>query len=694
MMKSWIDGLDDAAAPVKPPRTQVQWRALSATFVTLVCLAALNTIFPGLKNRDFAFLDHESAPRSRYTAFEWSEITASEDLKFHKCFDGFECAKLSLPLDYFNGSYPNDTVSIAIAKLPAKVPVDDPRYGGPILLNPGGPGGPGVSFVLVVAKPLQSIVDSNVDPWCASDETKYFDLIGFDPRGIGLTEPAAQCMPDLPSSWSWNLREDNEGIIGSSDAALGRLWSMTHAFGTSCKQAEDAVDGPDIMQYMSTASVARDMLEIIEKHAGYVAKEVARLSAQKADKRLGYHEIAYTPGEAKLQYWGFSYGSYLGSTFASMFPNRVGRIVLDGIVSSYDYNHSLGNGSLADTEKAAKSFYTFCHHAGPETCALTTANSTAGDIEERVQRIIKSIYHNPLPINSPEGPDIFTWSDLKILIFSSTYQPTLMFAYVAEILAAIEVGGGDIIDDLVSNYRSLHVYSCPANGSKNSNPSPSLGVALIAILCGDGLDQGHTTLDDFIEYWKFLEELSPTSGSYWSMLLMRCAAWKIRASYSFQGPFGGDTSHPVLFVSNTADPVTPLRSGRYMHGLFPSSGLLVGDHAGHSSISAVNPCTFSYIRAYFQTGALPPPGTICVPPPSSYSLNSTDPKSPFYDPSLGSANVVTLQSKDFEAVQLRLYHAALKLQRVVAESDVFGFQNLPGGSKARNAMQIAASGRW
>jgi pimeloyl-ACP methyl ester carboxylesterase len=439
-------------------------------------------------------------------------------------------------LDYFNGTYPDHTVSVAIVKLPAKVPVDDPRYGGPILTNPGGPGGPGAMVAIFLAKSLQTIVDSEVNPRVAPEDARYFDLIGFDPRGIGWTEPAALCMPDKPSMWSWNIREENEGLVGSSDAALGRLWSMMHAFGSSCKLAEEGHDGPDIKQYMSTASVARDMLEIAEKYEQWIDSQVTRLAAQKAGKRLGCRGTTYAPGEAKLQYWGFSYGTFLGSTFASMFPDRVGRLVLDGVVSSYDYNRSLGNGSLTDTEKAMRSFYTFCQHVGPEGCALATANSTLADIETRFQSIVESLYHNPYPLVSAEGPDFLTWSELKIIIFSGTYQPRLVFPYVAKLLAAIESGGGEIIDQFATAIRYSHVYSCPINGSDQPDLKDSSVVATTAILCGDGIDQSHLTRDEFAEYHKSMYAQSPTAGSYWSTFLMRCTAWKIKASHRFRGP--------------------------------------------------------------------------------------------------------------------------------------------------------------
>jgi hypothetical protein len=121
---------------------------------------------------------------------------------------------------------------------------------------------------------LHTIVDSDVHPDDDnSADAKYYDIIGIGPRGVGETRPVVRCMDDADAC-SWNLRESEEGILGSSDAALGRLWVMTHAWSESCKQAMDEKEGVDVKQYMSTAFVARDMLEIMERHAevvGYVS---------------------------------------------------------------------------------------------------------------------------------------------------------------------------------------------------------------------------------------------------------------------------------------------------------------------------------------------------------------------------------------------------------------------------------------
>jgi len=590
-----------------------------------------------------------------------------------------------VPLDYYHDIYPDERVSIAITKLPAKVPVDDPRYAGPILINPGGPGGPGAAFATLIGENLQNIVDAGVkltnrqDSSVKPGKLRYYDILGFDPRGIGWTEPQAVCMDDPAASWSWTLRETTEGILGSSDAAPGRLWSMTHAWGASCKQAVDAEDGPDIKQYMSTALVARDMLEIVQRHASWVAEKLNQL---KKDKSRCHHEpnlALYKPEAAELNYWGFSYGTFLGSTFASMFPDRVGRVILDGVVSSYDYNHGLGNGSLTDNEKAVSSFYSYCIESGPESCPLATSNSTFDDVKERVDRIVKSLYHSPLAINSASGPDILTYSDIKSLLFQSAYQPRAFFPLIASALAAIEAGQGDILEYLKESARPNHIYACPVNGSTPATYYTS-DVPTYAVLCSDGIDVTHENMATFTAYWQDMEKLAPTSGAVWAMLRLRCIAWKIHAAYKFSGSFGGKTSHPILFLSNTADPVTPLRSGRVMHKLFANSGLLVADAAGHCSVAQPNLCMLAHVREYFQTGVLPPQNTLCVPQTSPFSLNSTDPRSPFYEPGLEGMRIERAVSwLDAEREEMELQNAALQVASRVAEEEWLGVGRLVGG---------------
>jgi pimeloyl-ACP methyl ester carboxylesterase len=593
-------------------------------------------------------------------------------------------------LDYFNDSYPDKRVSVAIAKLPAKVAVTDKRYGGPILLNPGGPGGPGVLFALSAAKSIQYIVDATSNPASAGKDARFFDIIGFDPRGIGETEPSATCISDPAAAWSWRLREIEEGILGSSDAALGRLWAMSNAFGSSCALHKGGENDPDIKQYMATAFVAQDMLQIVERHAEYNTEQVLQATHDNVVEHDS-SDAAPVQAEAKLQYWGFSYGTLLGSTFASMFPNRLGRVVLDGVVNDWDYKHSLGVGSLMDNEKAMEAFYSYCLLSGPQICPLAGNDATSTvKIIERAQKIVRSLYHSPLSLTSVEGPGIITYSDIKSFIFSVLYQPLLGFELLGRLLQQIEIGHGEYIDWLSESIRYGRTLSCGINGTANPGIHAVDDVPTYAILCSDGVDQQSVGLDDFVEHWHGMQNTSTAAGDVWAMLGMKCANWKIRASYKFDGPFGSNTSHPILFVSNTADPVTPLRSGRVMSSKFPESRLLINDQAGHCSFSAKNLCAFEKIRQYFQTGSLPASNTLCIPPPSAYSLNSTDPESPFYDPTLESYTPESAESKNI-LEQQNMHDAVQTLRRVVADSDAFTFNGLIGNVKSTQLQRLALS---
>jgi pimeloyl-ACP methyl ester carboxylesterase len=478
-------------------------------------------------------------------------------------------------------------------------------------------------------------------------------------------------MADPAASWSWTLRESTEGILGSSDAALGRLWAMSKSWGASCKEASDAESGWDIKSYMSTASVARDMLTIVERHAEWVSKNLA--SRHQTDTAL------YTPAQARLQYWGFSYGTFLGSTFASMFPSRVGRVVLDGVVSSYDYLHSLGNGSLTDSQKAMDSFYTYCIST---SCPLSSPNATFSATKARVETIVQSLYHNPLPINSISGPEILTYSDIKNILFSACYTPVVTFPFLVPLLLAIEARKGAILDQLGAGYRGTHIYSCPINGSAPI-VSYTDAVPTFAVLCGDGDDQTSTSLSEFEAYWRLMDNMSPTAGAIWSMLRMRCLSWHIKSLAPFRGPFGGKTANPILFVSSTADPVTPLRSARVMHEMFPGSGLLVSDHAGHCSLSSPDPCTLGNVAVYFQMGLVPQEGKVCVPEKSPWSLNSTDPESRFYDPSLAGMRI-----EEMGEVGVEVLEARREVPRKIVENDLFGVERLVGGRGVRGLLGV------
>jgi len=347
-----------------------------------------------------------------------------------------------VPLDYWNGST-NATLNLAIIKYPAAVPVTDPRYAGPVLVNPGGPGGSGVGFVLGAGRALQIILG----------EAKFHDILSFDPRGVGFTDPAVSCSGGIAASTSWRIRAMEEGTLNSSNAALGRLWSMSHALGSTCADVGDE----SIQRYLTTASVARDMLEIVEAHGRWREREAqSLLTTADLDSRQ-YQHLRHTPDTEKIQYWGFSYGSYLGTTFASMFPDRIHRFMLDGVVDAEDYTAGLWYNNLVDTEKTVEAFYTHCARVGHPKCPLAGPKATASDVKKRVQDLVLHRHFNPLAVSTLTSAQIISYSDIRSLIFTSLYSPMGTYPYLAKLLSGVERGDGSLFVGLLRMYYS---FSC------------------------------------------------------------------------------------------------------------------------------------------------------------------------------------------------------------------------------------------
>lgn len=272
-----------------------------------------------------------------FPQFNWTTIRPITELEYHPCYDGFQCARLQVPMDWQNATN-RQSVAIAIIKLPATVQYDDARFGGTIVTNPGGPGISGIQFLLRAGRYLQNIADT--------DSTKY-EILSFDPRGVWQTTPPLDCFYRDPYARQvWDFETSRMGLFDSDETFKIRQRQVTaHAFGTFCGQAYANQGGDSIMEHLSTAVVARDLLEITEKIA---MEKDQKLAVNAAETRPHAQQTPLLPWEmdshpatAKLQYWGFSYGTHLGNTFASIWPHRVRRLILDGVVDSYDFSNAV-----------------------------------------------------------------------------------------------------------------------------------------------------------------------------------------------------------------------------------------------------------------------------------------------------------------------------------------------------------------
>jgi pimeloyl-ACP methyl ester carboxylesterase len=564
---------------------------------------------------------------SESSEFNWHTSPVYAHLQYSPCYSeigDFQCARLELPLDYWNGTT-NATLSLAVIRKPAVVPITDPRYAGPVLVNPGGPGGSGIEYVVGAWQMLRHQVDSVSleDP-----NGKFFDIVSFDPRGVGFSTPNVHCFADSGLDQGWQLRVMEEGVLGASDATFGRLWSMAKARAGSCSLPLG--EGKDIKPYVTTAHTARDMLELIEKHGQWrESQALAMLSSRQGnchhsagrsnaiDRSLFPEALKYEPDNERLMYNGGSYGTYLGLTFAAMFPDRIHRLRVDGVMDADDYRKGLWTGNLRDTEKEVHQFYYHCARAGFPACALAnaTGETTTGDVETRTQGIINSLLHNPLAVIGP-NPEVITYSDAKHLIFAGLYEPMINFPVIANLLAGVEQGNGTLFAEMLRPYHGL---TCQANVKTVSDTSTpfhgATGVlspdSTMAISCADGDDQSWMTKEQYSEYWKELARISPAIGPMWSMHRMYCIHYSARPVYRFTAPFEANTSHPILLMGTTADPVTPLKNAFKMSKGYPGSVVLTQNSTGHTSDSVYSSCTVGHIRTYFHTGELPQEGTVC-----------------------------------------------------------------------------------
>ncbi len=299
-------------------------------------------------------------------SFDWEALPPSEELAWVPCYPGlgnFYCARLTVPMDYgrpLTQSAQHPKVHIALTMLPgANHSLESGIFSeSPLLINPGGPGGSGTTIVLTTGKALQRAM--------AADQ----DIVGFDPRGIGATWPQTNCFlaghdgddPTTVDEWNraimnrmtWNFANQALDLINNSDT-LFKAVTRDKALSALC-QLDDGDDS--IFKYVGTPHVAQDMLSIVQAWDKWTSELETAGAVSRKDEPVDEDGQAPPSTRGKLVYWGFSYGTFLGATFASMFRKHlslverdrkdllntlaasaesVGRLVLDGVVNSDVY---------------------------------------------------------------------------------------------------------------------------------------------------------------------------------------------------------------------------------------------------------------------------------------------------------------------------------------------------------------------
>ncbi|KAL1709294.1 Alpha/Beta hydrolase protein [Schizophyllum commune] len=520
------------------------------------------------------------------------------------------CGFFEVPMDYADGSI--GTAKLAVARYPAQG-----ERKGTVFVNPGGPGGSGVEFVLGYGPDLSTMVGGG------------YDVVSWNPRGVGHTEPGApECLSndEWTALFSGTLETqglDIKGNLTDGDQVeqfyshVDEMEAKYETLGEKCAASESSATLP----YLGTAAAARDMAAL----ADYL-----------------------DPGVQEINYWGFSYGSMLGFVFVNMFPDRVGHVVLDGCMNPLLYANKPTTeyypNDVVDADEAFAGFTTACALAGPGSCSLAkNGTDSSEDIQQRVQGML-DLAHT-LAASGADLSSTMTSGQARTYLFEALAEPT-NWASLAAYLEAYEekleglaanstdsstnssatrglpiehrasfkhrwqIPTKPLVGDWPAKRHTIRIPSTQPSfaGSKRQvAPLEPHTYEFEAIYCGDGIDSGNMTMKagfDAITY--AASNVSALFGPQWGAQGNLCFAWPARAVERYTGPWDEALKNRVLVIGNTADPVTPFENAQLMADLLGDSAVLIKQNGfGHASLAEKSSCTIGLVSRYFQEGKLP-----------------------------------------------------------------------------------------
>jgi pimeloyl-ACP methyl ester carboxylesterase len=453
--------------------------------------------------------------------------TTPGDLRFGPCpedigkpFPQMQCAPLDVPLDYHapNG----EKLRLMVSKLPARKPQ---ARRGSLLLNPGGPGGPGISFAGEMSQALPpEILDS-------------YDLIGFDTRNTAHSTPIT-CV-DPATYW--------KNPLPDPDSATARAlnWQRAQEYADGCQQRAGKY-----LPHLTTQNNARDM-----------------------------DQIRAALREQKINYLGYSYGTYLGAVYGQLFPQRVDRMVLDSAVnpdlSGIWYRDNLGQDAPA--EQRLDDYFDWIAHYD-QVFHLGTNRAQVQASWNGIRDDLRSAPHGPL------GPAEFIEMTYNSLYGEQNWIP---------------------LAQAISDYRVRHNdHKLVASIEHKDAAAENTNAIYNAVECADAAwPAQHSTWERDSEN---LQQRAPMAAWYNSWTVAPCADW--------HGPHGrpqqitGVRLPPVLMFNSVHDPATPYQGAQEMHRSLPSSVLVTERDAGKHGVFALahNEAADRIGTDYLLRGALPP----------------------------------------------------------------------------------------
>ncbi|KAL2151083.1 hypothetical protein VTH82DRAFT_6181 [Thermothelomyces myriococcoides] len=477
-----------------------------------------------------------------------------------------ECANLTVPVDHFNANFsieasndgngdkhqhhqPEDTFTIRLLRLRSPNVTSSTRN---LLLNPGGPGGSGAAFLYQRGAQLAALVGDG------------FHLLSFDPRGVNGSSPLATC---------YRNEEDRRALSSPAKPGVvedsGELWAWTGGFVQACRDVMGSAGA-----YINTPQTAADMNSILD-----------------------------AVGQQGLYYWGFSYGTILGQTYATLFPDRAERVIIDGVANQFDWYQSLLDAEMfADTDRVLEGFADECVRTGPERCALAPLATSKEELLDLLLKRVGQLRDEPIGvyINESQWGVLGYWAVWYNAMLPALYKPAVW---------------GELADRLATAlFRGNATDAWLAYGTKPA--WESLGDALKFISINDGVSGPDNWPTDRLELLDLLLPLfnETVFGEFQLDYYFSKQAWIIPHTHTYVPKNKVQTVHPLLILSTTYDPVCPLISAKGAADVFEGSRLVEVKGYGHCSLAVPSRCVARHVRDFLYEGKLPDDGHVrCEP---------------------------------------------------------------------------------
>ena len=443
-------------------------------------------------------------------------------LKWKSCsgdsLDPLQCARLSVPFDYNNPS--KGSFSLKLVKRPANIRT---KRVGSMLVNPGGPGFGGTDL------------PENAESYFSTTLIDTFDIIGWDPRGTGESTPAVDCVDNYDTYFTNDPTPETE-------AEHQDLIDISKAFNAECQKKSG-----EILPYISTNATARDM-----------------------------DMIRAALGEEKITYFGFSYGSELGATWATMFPSTVRAAVLDGAT---DPTSNYMQGGLDQAKGFETEFTKFLAQCSANKKCPFYNN---GDAEGAFDKLIKELDERPLQMSKTRAlvNQAIAYTAVSQAMYSSTMWPELEVA-----LRDAQQGDGAGLMALFDSY-----YRRTPDGKYGNELE-----AFNAIMCLD--DPGPKTVEETDSYIPKFLEVAPRLGISFTGGYT-CVFWPAKKDQRIE--ITGKGAGPIMVVGTTGDAATPLASSQKMASTLEDGRLIVVSEDRHTGYGA-NDCVVSAVDKYLIT---------------------------------------------------------------------------------------------